>query len=78
MTMGRTWQQGPLAPRVIGHFLVPDPLLVRELFAEPWRRRMRVQFAGEWMAVGGDVVLLRELGHHRNLTTAEVVLGRRQ
>jgi NAD(P)-dependent dehydrogenase (short-subunit alcohol dehydrogenase family) len=42
--MGLSWQQGPLAPRTVGRFLVPDPLPERMLFAEPLRRRMRVRF----------------------------------
>ena len=44
--MGLAWQQGPLATGTIGHFLVPDPLPERLLFAEPLRRRMRVRFGG--------------------------------
>jgi len=40
--MGLSWQQGPLAPGAVGRFLVPDPLPERMLFAEPLRRRMRV------------------------------------
>src|SRR5499425_80447 len=58
--MGLSWQQGPLAPAAIGHFLVPDPLPERLLFAEPLRRRMRVRFGGEWVADSEDVVLLHE------------------
>ncbi|WIX92044.1 hypothetical protein [Amycolatopsis sp. DG1A-15b] len=45
--MGLAWQQGPLA---VGHFLVEQPLPERLLSAEPLRRRMRVQFGGEWVA----------------------------
>jgi len=62
--MGLAWQQGPLAPAAIGHFLVPDPLPERLLFAEPLRRRMRVRFGGEWIADSEDVVLLHEPGHY--------------
>ena len=62
--MGLAWQQGPLAPGAIGHFLVPDPLPERLLFAEPLRRRMRVRFGGEWIAESEDVVLLHEPGHY--------------
>jgi hypothetical protein len=39
--MGLSWQQGPLSSGTVGHFLVPDPLPERLLFAEPLRRRMR-------------------------------------
>jgi uncharacterized protein (DUF427 family) len=62
--MGLAWQQGPLAPGAIGHFLVPDPLPERLLYAEPLRRRMRVRFGGEWIAASEDVVLLHEPGHY--------------
>jgi uncharacterized protein (DUF427 family) len=62
--MGLAWQQGPLATVSVGHFLVPDPLPERMLFAEPLRRRMRVQLAGEWIADSDDVVLLHEPGHY--------------
>jgi uncharacterized protein (DUF427 family) len=62
--MGLAWQQGPLAPGAIGHFLVPDPLPERLLFAEPLRRRMRVRFADAWIASSDDVVLLHEPGRY--------------
>lgn len=62
--MGLAWQQGPLAAGAIGHFLVPDPLPERMLFAEPLRRRMRVKFGGQWIADSEDVVLLHEPGHY--------------
>ena len=42
--MGLAWQQGPLATRSVGQFLVADPRPERLLFAEPLRRRMRVRF----------------------------------
>ncbi|GAA4557595.1 DUF427 domain-containing protein [Planotetraspora kaengkrachanensis] len=58
--MGLSWQQGPLSPRSVGRFLVEQPLPERLLFAEPLRRRMRVRFAGEWIADSEDVVLLHE------------------
>jgi uncharacterized protein (DUF427 family) len=58
--MGLAWQQGPLATRSVGRFLVADPLPERLLFAEPLRRRMRVRFGGQWMAESEDVVLLHE------------------
>ncbi|WP_433475620.1 DUF427 domain-containing protein [Spirillospora sp. CA-142024] len=60
--MGLSWQQGPLAPGAIGRFLVRDPLPERMLFTEPLRRRMRVRFAGDWIADSEDVVLLHEPG----------------
>ena len=62
--MGLSWQQGPLAPGSIGHFLVPDPLPERLLFAERLRRRMRVRFGGTWIADSEDVVLLHEPGRY--------------
>jgi uncharacterized protein (DUF427 family) len=62
--MGLSWQQGPLAPGAIGRFLVPGPLPDRLLFAEPLRRRMRVQFGGAWIADSEDVVLLHEPGRY--------------
>jgi uncharacterized protein (DUF427 family) len=48
--MGLSWQQGPLSPRAIGTFLVPEPLPRRLLYAEPLRRRMLVRFGGSWIA----------------------------
>jgi uncharacterized protein (DUF427 family) len=62
--MGLSWQQGPLAPGAVGRFLVPDPLPERLLYAEPLRRRMRVRFAGDWIADSEDVVLLHEPGRY--------------
>ncbi|MFF7677498.1 DUF427 domain-containing protein [Actinacidiphila glaucinigra] len=62
--MGLSWQQGPLSTTRIGHFLLPDPLPERMLFAERLRRRMRVRFAGEWIADSEDVVLLHEPGRY--------------
>ena len=62
--MGLAWQQGPLASGAIGRFLVPDPLPERLLYAEPLRRRMRVRFAGAWIADSEDVVLLHEPGRY--------------
>ncbi|TDV57339.1 DUF427 domain-containing protein [Actinophytocola oryzae] len=58
--MGLSWQQGPLGAKPVGHFLVPEPLPERLLFAEPLRRRMRVRLADEWVADSEDVVLLHE------------------
>ncbi len=68
--MGLAWQQGPLAPGAIGRFLVPDPLPARLPYAEPLRRRMRVRFAGTWIADSEDVVLLHEpnAGNLRGVT----------
>ena len=37
--MGLSWQQGLLAVKGVGRFLVPDPLPERMLFAEPPQRR---------------------------------------
>jgi uncharacterized protein (DUF427 family) len=62
--MGLSWQQGPLASGAVGRFLVPDPLPDRMLFAEPLRRRMRVQFGRVWIADSEDVVLLHEPGRY--------------
>ncbi|HEY1519412.1 MAG TPA: DUF427 domain-containing protein [Solirubrobacteraceae bacterium] len=62
--MGLAWQQGPLAPGAIGHFLTPEPLPERILFAEPLRRRMRVKYADQWIADSEDVVLLHEPGRY--------------
>ncbi|MDS0136038.1 MULTISPECIES: DUF427 domain-containing protein [unclassified Amycolatopsis] len=62
--MGLAWQQGPLATRAVGHFLVEQPLPERLLFAEPLRRRMRVRFGGDWVADSEDVVLLHEPGRY--------------
>jgi uncharacterized protein (DUF427 family) len=58
--VGLSWQQGPLGSATVGHFLTPQPLPQRLLFAEPLRRRIRVKFAGEWIADSEDVVLLHE------------------
>lgn len=62
--MGLSWQQGPLAPGAVGRFLVSDPLPRRLLYAEQLRRRMRVRFAGRWIADSDDVVLLFEPGRY--------------
>jgi uncharacterized protein (DUF427 family) len=62
--MGLAWQQGPLATGSVGHFLTPEPLPQRLLFAEPLRRRMRVRFADEWIVDSEDVVLLHEPGRY--------------
>jgi uncharacterized protein (DUF427 family) len=62
--MGLAWQQGPLASGAVGRFLTPDPLPPRLLFAEPLRRRMRVQFGNRWIVDSEDVVLLHEPGRY--------------
>jgi uncharacterized protein (DUF427 family) len=62
--MGLSWQQGPLSERGAGHFLSAQPVPERLLFAEPLRRRMRVQFGRTWIADSEDVVLLHEPGRY--------------
>ncbi|MFJ4925190.1 DUF427 domain-containing protein [Streptomyces sp. NPDC088736] len=62
--MGLSWQQGPLSTSAIGHFLTPEPLPRRLLFAERLRRRMRVRFNGEWIADSENVLLLHEPGRY--------------
>jgi len=62
--MGLAWQQGPLATGSVGHFLTPQPLPQRLLYAEPLRRRMRVRFADQWIVDSDDVVLLYEPGRY--------------
>lgn len=58
--MGLSWQQGPLSPKAIGRFLVPQPLPERLLYVEPLRRRMRARFGEIWIADSEDVLLLFE------------------
>ncbi|MFE5112587.1 DUF427 domain-containing protein [Streptomyces sp. NPDC056663] len=62
--MGLSWQQGPLSAGAIGHFLTPEPLPERLLFAEPLRRRMRVKFNDTWIADSENVMLLHEPGRY--------------
>jgi uncharacterized protein (DUF427 family) len=62
--MGLSWQQGPLGGATVGRFLTPEPLPQRLLFAEPLRRRMRVELGGECVADSEDVVLLHEPGRY--------------
>lgn len=62
--MGLSWQQGPLSVGPVGRFLVPEPLPKRLLYIEPLRRRMRVRFAGNWIADSENVLLLFEPGHY--------------
>jgi hypothetical protein len=58
--VGLSWQQGPLSLAAIGRFLLPEPLPKTLLYVEPLRRRMRVRFAGTWIADSEDVLLLFE------------------
>ncbi|WP_405484561.1 DUF427 domain-containing protein [Streptomyces sp. NBC_00009] len=62
--MGLSWQQGPLSAGAIGHFLTPEPLPERILFAERLRRRMRVKFNNTWIADSENVILLHEPGRY--------------
>ena len=62
--MGLSWQQGPLGVGPVGRFLTGDPLPQRLLYAEPLRRRMRVQFADEWIVDSEAVLLLHEPGRY--------------
>jgi uncharacterized protein (DUF427 family) len=62
--MGLSWQQGPLAPGAVGHFLTDQPLPDRLLFAEPARRRMRIRFDDTWIADSEQAILLHEPGHY--------------
>jgi uncharacterized protein (DUF427 family) len=62
--MGLAWQQGPLAAGSVGRFLTPLPLPEHLLFAEPLRRRMRVQLGNEWIADSENVLLLHEPGRY--------------
>ncbi|WP_327290279.1 DUF427 domain-containing protein [Streptomyces sp. NBC_01198] len=62
--MGLSWQQGPLSGSANGHFLTPEPLPDRLLFAERLRRRMRVRFGDAWVADSENALLLHEPGHY--------------
>ncbi|MET7860360.1 DUF427 domain-containing protein [Streptomyces sp. NPDC005318] len=62
--MGLSWQQGPLSAGAIGHFLTPEPLPQRLLFAERLRRRMRVKFNDTWIADSENVIVLHEPGRY--------------
>ena len=62
--MGLSWQQGPLAPGAVGHFLTDQPLPDRLLFAEPARRRMRIRFDDTWIADSEQAILLHEPGRY--------------
>src|SRR5690242_9928925 len=63
-TMGLSWQQGPLSTGAIGRFLTPEPLPKRLLYVERLRRRLRVQFGGNWIADSEHVLLLFEPGRY--------------
>jgi uncharacterized protein (DUF427 family) len=61
--MGLSWQQGPLGRNPNGQFLVPDmPQPV--LYAEPLRRRMRVELGGATVVSSDAAVLLFEPGRY--------------
>src|SRR5262249_45098423 len=62
--MGLSWQQGALSPGAIGRFLVPESLPKRLLYAERLRRRIRVRFAGTWIADSENVIVLFEPGRY--------------
>jgi uncharacterized protein (DUF427 family) len=64
VSMGLSWQQGPLAARPVGRFLTAQPLPERLLYAEPLRRRLRVRLGGDWIADSEDVLLLHEPGRY--------------
>ena len=62
--MGLAWQQGPLGLHPAGRFLVAQPLPEPCLYAEPARRRMRVELAGATVAQSDGVTLLHETGRY--------------
>ncbi|MFG3206462.1 DUF427 domain-containing protein [Streptomyces sp. NPDC048192] len=62
--MGLSWQQGPLSTGAIGHFLTPESLPERLLYAERLRRRMRVKFNDTFIADSENVILLHEPGRY--------------
>src|SRR5438046_796880 len=62
--MGLAWQQGPLGLHPGGRFLVAQPPPEHLLYAEPARRRMRVELAGAIVAQSDDVTLLHETGRY--------------
>jgi len=61
--MGLSWQQGPLGKNPSGQFLVPG-MPARVLYAEPLRRRMRVELGGRTVVQSDDAVLLFEPGRY--------------
>jgi uncharacterized protein (DUF427 family) len=58
--VGLSWQQGPLSSGAIGRFLAAEPLPKRLLYVEPLRRRLRVQFGGNWIADSEHALVLFE------------------
>ena len=62
--MGLSWQQGPLGRDRNGKFVTASPMPDRLLFAEPLRRRMRVELGGSIVALSDDAVLLFEPGRY--------------
>src|SRR6478736_6732971 len=71
--MGLSWQQGPLGRNPNGQFLVPD-MPARVLYAEPLRRRMRIELGGQTVVQSDDAVLLFEPGRHPVAYFADAVL----
>lgn len=61
--MGLSWQQGPLGRNPNGRFLVPG-LPERLLYAEPLRRRLRVELGGRTVAESDGAILLFEPGRY--------------
>jgi uncharacterized protein (DUF427 family) len=61
--MGLSWQQGPLGRYPNGQFLVRG-IPQRVLYAEPLRRRMRVELGGRTVVRSDDAVLLFEPGRY--------------
>ena len=61
--MGLSWQQGPLGRTPNGRFLVAD-MPERVLYAEPLRRRMRVELGGRTVVQSDDAVLMFEPGRY--------------
>jgi len=62
--MGLSWQQGPLGRDPNGSFLTASSMPGRLSFAEPLRRRMRVELGGRTVACSDGVVLFFEPGHY--------------
>jgi uncharacterized protein (DUF427 family) len=63
LTMGLSWQQGPLGRNPNGQFLVPG-MPERVLYAEPLRRRLRAELGGRTVVQSDDAVLLFEPGRY--------------
>jgi uncharacterized protein (DUF427 family) len=62
--MGLSWQQGPLGRDPNGRFVTAGPMPERLLFAEPLRRRMRVELGRSIVVRSDDVVPLFEPGRY--------------